>query len=142
MNLNKSTEIFAFNIVRTAKIIKNMSDFPSQYGVASSGIERNRKYWTHIAQRTAIWFGAYETPLSRFPLLNILSRVPTSMQYLRKLWLAKICKNSRCKASCFFLATNTWNRFLLCGVASLLVTMGHMLVCQWWICGVTVCTVW
>jgi len=102
MHLKKSTEIFAFNIVRTVKIIINISDFPSQYRVASSGVHRNRKYWTHIAQRTAIWLGAYEIPLSRFPLLNALSRVPTSMQYLRNLWLAKICKNSQCKASCFF----------------------------------------
>jgi len=126
MHLKKYTELFAFNIVtRTAKTIINMSDFPSRYRFVSSGIQNNRKCWTHIAKRKVLWLGAYETLHSRFLLLNALSRVPTSMQYLRNPWFEKICKNRRCEASCFLLAKNTWNRFLLCGVASLLVTMGH-----------------
>jgi len=111
MHLKKCTELFAFNIVRTAKTIINLSDFPSQCRVASSGIQRNRKCWTHIAKRAALWLGAYETLLPRSPLFNAFSRVPTSMQYLRTPWFAKICKNRRCETSCFLLATDTWNRF-------------------------------
>jgi len=97
-----------------------ISVFPSQYWVISSGTLRNRKYWTLTAKRTALWLGAYERPRSTFPLFNALSRVLNSMQYLQNSWFAKICKNSRCEARRFLLATDTWNRFLYAGLRAFL----------------------
>ena len=52
-----------------------------------------------------------------------------------------ICNRCWHEASCHLLSTDTRHRFLMWWNTSLGVTVGQMLICQWWPCGGLVCTI-